>query len=340
MSGLRLPPASLPSRSSWLHDSATPTRQPMYKQRFSDTLSSPSTTSLQSSRRIPSRKRTMVKSSTHQQRSSGLDSIINIPELFDSILALLPFLDLVVVLGVNTTFREFILNSQRLQRKLFLLPSKPRSAREQRKHFDKKGIFSPYLGSYACLNLLAERNPSPVTLCPFLLAPSHSPRIARLSARAAEAYFWPRMYLTDPPCAHVHVNFAYGGTNKQGRYEMLEASRTIFRRGGVTLWAIEEALSQIGSIKVRLGDLIKSRRGRSKTGETRENLILHDTTVVEQVVRCQKRYKCKLSMILGATTIRLHGDPVTSEEASNSTTPLGGVKALFGLHPQKIRFED
>jgi hypothetical protein len=280
----------------------------------------------------------MLKSST-QQRSSGLDSIINIPELFDSILAHLPFLDLVIALGVNTTFREFILNSQKLQRKLFLLPSKPRSAREQRKHFDKRGIFGPYLGSYACLNFFAERNPSPVTLCPFLLEPSHSPRTAHLSARAAEAYFWPRMYLIDPPCAHAHVNFAYGGTNKQGRYVMLEASRTVFRRGGVTLWAIEEALSQIGSIKVRLGDLIKSRRGRYKTGETRENLILHDTTVVEQV-RCQKRYKCKLSMILGATAIRLHGYPIASEEASNSTTPLGGVKALFGLHPQKIRFEN
>jgi hypothetical protein len=282
----------------------------------------------------------MLKSSTHHHRASGLEVIMNIPELFDAILDQLPFLDLVLATGVNTKFREFILNSQRLQRKLFMRASKPRTALEHRKHFDKKGIYGPYLRSHACLNVLSDLEPPPVTLCPFLLEPSHSPRTAHFSTRAAEALFWPRMHLTDPPCAHAHVNFTYGGTNTQGVYVMVEAGRTIFRRNGVTFAAIEEALSQLGSVKVRNGDVIKSRKGRYKTGETRENLILYNTTIAKQVVRCQKRYKCKLSMVLRATTIKLHGDPVISEEATKSTTPLGGIKALFGLNSQKIRFED
>jgi hypothetical protein len=52
----------------------------------------------------------MLKSS-RLQRTAPLNSFINIPELFDEVLAQLPFLDLVIATGVNITFRKFIFSS-------------------------------------------------------------------------------------------------------------------------------------------------------------------------------------------------------------------------------------
>lgn len=285
--------------------------------------------------------RTMSKASMQHQRAQYIDSIINIPELFEDILSQLSFLDLVIATGVNTAFREFILGSERLQRRLFLLPNKPQGTRRQRKFFDKSGIYGPFLESYDCLEVLGDLNPSPVTLCPFLLEPSHSPRTAHLSTRAAEAHFWPRMYLTDPPCAHAFINFTYNGTNTEGMYVLIEAGRSIYRRGGVTFAAIEEALSQLGGVKVSYGALSKSKRTTGKREERHVTPTLRQTTVARQVARCEKHYKCKLYMDLRATTIKLHGEPVVSGEmTSRSMIPVGGIQALYGMNARKIRFED
>ena len=200
-----------------------------------------------------------------------MESFVTVPELFEELLDQLPFLDLVIATGVNATFRNFIASSQRLQRKLFLLPNKPCGSKEHRRRFDKKGIFGAYMSSNTCLDASANLDSPPVTLCPFLLEPSHSPRTAHLSIRAAKARFWPFMYLTQPPCVHAHVQFAYGGINEHGMYVLVEAGRTIYRRGGVTLAAIEEALSQSGSVQVSRGQSnMSSTRGCSKVEATKD----------------------------------------------------------------------
>lgn len=269
-----------------------------------------------------------------------MDSVINIPELFESILLELPFLNLVIATGVNSTFRDFTFSSQKLQRKLFLLPTKQQRSRRQQKHFYKEGVFGPHMKQDACLSFLYRGEPPQVALCPFLLEPSFSPRTAHISTRAAEALSWPRMYLTDPPCAHAHVNFVYHGVTSHGRYVLMEAGRSIYRRGGVTLAAIEEALSQSGTVVVRRGNTSSVQNYRAGEDEDCSNLFLRNTTVAAQIVDCEKRYKCKLGMDLRATTIRLHGSPFISDETTKATIPMAGKYALYGSCARKIRFDN
>lgn len=228
-------------------------------------------TSQNSTAKARTAKQIVLNPSTHHQHTVAMESFVTVPELFEELLDQLPFLDLVIATGVNATFRNFIASSQRLQRKLFLLPNKPCGSKEHRRRFDKKGIFGAYMSSNTCLDASANLDSPPVTLCPFLLEPSHSPRTAHLSIRAAKARFWPFMYLTQPPCVHAHVQFAYGGINEHGMYVLVEAGRTIYRRGGVTLAAIEEALSQSGSVQVSRGQSnMSSTRGCSKVEATKD----------------------------------------------------------------------
>ncbi|GAB7323710.1 hypothetical protein MBLNU13_g07178t1 [Cladosporium sp. NU13] len=250
-------------------------------------------------------KSTITLKSSSPQRTAPLDSLVNIPELFEEVLVQLPFLDLVIATGVNTTFRKFIFSSQRLKRKLFLLPTKPQGSRKQRKHLDTNGIFGAFTSHDDCLNSLAELNPPSVLLCPFLLEPSHRLRTAHLSTRVAEAQLWPHVYLTNPPCVHAHVYFTYGGTNSEGAYVLVQASRSIYRRDGVTLTAIKEALEQSGSVKVSHGGLVGSQRGRLKVGQKHGHRPVYNTTVKAQVARCEKRYKW-LSQMNGTFETQLH----------------------------------
>lgn len=206
----------------------------------------------------------MLKSSL-PQCTTPVDALLNVPELFEEVLAQLPFLDLVIATGVNTAFRKFTFSSQRLKRKLFLLPTKPHGSRKQRKHLDTNGIYGAFMSFGDCLNGSTGLNSPAVSLCPSLLEPSYRPRTAHLSTRAAEAQLWPHVYLTNPPCVHAHVYFTYGGTNSEGAYVLVEAGRSIYRRDGVTLTAVREALEQSGSVKVSHGVLIGSNRGRLST---------------------------------------------------------------------------
>ena len=280
----------------------------------------------------------MLKSSL-PQCTAPVDALLNVPEPFEEVLAQLPFLDLVIATGVNTTFRLFIFSSPRLKRKLFLLPTKPQGSRKQRKHLDTNGIYGAFMSHNDCLNNLDALNSPSVSLCPSILEPSHHLRSAHLSIRAVEAHLWPYFYLTNPPCVHAHVYFTYGGTNSEGVYVLVEAGRSIYRRDGVTLTAIQEALEQSGSVKVSHGGLVGTQRGRFKVGQKHAHQPVYDTTVKVQVVRCEKRYKCKLSLVLKKTTIKLHGDPVVSEEGTGSMVPVGGIQALY-MSARKIRFKD
>jgi hypothetical protein len=75
-------------------------------------------------------------------------------------------------------------------------------------------------------------------------------------------------------------------------------------------------------------------------GQKHEDRPKYNTTVAEQVERCEKRFKCKLSLVQKDTTIKLHGDPVLSEESTSSMIPVGGREALYGMKARNIRFED
>jgi hypothetical protein len=259
-----------------------------------------------------------------------MDAIINIPELLEEVLSLLSFPDLVMTTGVNHTFRNFIFTSHKLQRKLFLLPAQPPSSRLERKHFSQSGIFGTFLNTNKIMHDLAKQRQ--VTLCPFLLKPSYFPDtpIAHLTVRAAEARFWPNMYLTNPPCAHAHIRFSYHGIDFQHTQIVIEASRSLYRHGGITFMAIEEALHQLGSVTIRVG------KSKATTTVQRRN----GRTLSAEVERLQDHFECKLSMDVRATSIRLHGVPVMSEEVSSSLMPMGRPQGLRAWGAQKIRFED
>jgi hypothetical protein len=268
--------------------------------------------------------------------AATMDSIINLPELFEEVLHQLPFLDLVIATGVNHTFRNFISSSPKLQRKLFQLPSFPPRSEAEQKHFSKQDIFGRGFKQDICLNFGTGGKPATVTLCPFLLEPDCEPNtpIAHLTARAAEANFWPNMYLTDPPCAHAQIFFSYIGIyGIYGEKQMtVEAYRTVFRWEGVTLTTIEEALSQTGAVTIR------KRNGKRNIGVR----TIHGTTLSAEVESHQERHRCELSMDVRATTISLHGIPIRSDEASFVMMPmkgLQGVTATWG-GARKIRFEN
>jgi hypothetical protein len=265
-----------------------------------------------------------------------MDSIINLPELFEEVLHQLPFLDLVMATGVNHTFRNFISGSQKLQRKLFQLPSPPPKSEKEQKHFNKSGVFGSWLDQDICLSLATRQAPPTVVLCPFLLEPSCIPNtpVAHLTSQAAEASFWPNMYLTDPPCAHAQIFFSYFGIYgvHREKHITVEAHRAVYRWDGVTLITIEEALSQAGAVTIR------KRNGKRSIGVR----TIHGTTLSAEVERLQERYRCELSMDVRATTISLHGIPVRSKEAPFVVMPmkgLQGVPATWG-GARKIRFED
>lgn len=268
--------------------------------------------------------------------AATMDSIINLPELFEEVMYQLPFLDLVIATGVNHTFRNFISSSPKLQRKLFQLPSLPPKSEKEQGHFSKQGIFGRYLNQDICLSFGTGKKPPTLVLCPFLLEPDCEPNtpIAHLTARAAEANFWPNMYLTDPPCAHAQIFFSYIGMyGVYGEKQIIvEPYRAVYRWNGVTLMTIEEAISQDGAVTIKKGN------GKRVTGAR----TIHGTTLSAEVERHQKLYRCELSMDVRATTISLHGIPLRSEEAPFVMMPMKGLQGVSaawgGAH--KIRFED
>jgi len=123
-------------------------------------------------------------------------------------------------------------------------------------------------------------------------------------------------------------------------YVLVEAGRSIYLRDGVTFAAIQEALEQPGSVQVSHGRVVTSTGGRRKIGQKHEDRPKYNTTVAAQVERCEMRFKCKLSLVLKDTTIKLHGDAVISEESTSSMIAVGGREALYGMSARKIRFED
>jgi hypothetical protein len=107
----------------------------------------------------------------------------------------------------------------------------------------------------------------------------------------------------------------------------------------VTFAAIQEALEQSGSVQVSHGELVKKERRKRKIAQKHAHAPVYTTTIKEQVAKCEMRYKCKLSLVLQDTTVKLHGDPVTTKEATGSVASLGGIQALY-MNARKIRFED
>lgn len=261
-----------------------------------------------------------------------IDKVANIPELMEEILFQLPFLDLVLATGVNYTWRNIIYSSAKLQRKLFRLPSKELFGK---RFVDKHGVVGRRMNQKQCLD--NDNEGWTATLCPFLLAPGYgyNYRSAFLTERAARATFWPYMYLTNPPCAHAHVDFTYKGVSKYGTLIIVEGGRSLYRRDGVTIVAIEEALYQSGAVKVKA-----IAKNSQHTPQTAWGTCIQKTTMWAQIAFCEKVYKCKLAIDFAETQIRLHCNPVAPEGTIRLAVPYRFKHMSTAVPVRKIKFED
>lgn len=124
---------------------------------------------------------------------------------------------------------------------------------------------------------------------------------AHLSERAVAAPIWPDIFLTNPPCAHAVVTFVYTCNMGCGVNLVLEATRSLYRRRGVTLLAVEEALSQTGAV-------------RTRQSNQRKGNLEQATTVYEMIRISERTHKRKMHLDRKMTSIRLHGDPLPTEE--------------------------
>jgi hypothetical protein len=236
---------------------------------------------------------TMKTSKTATKRSlHAMDTVINTAELFEAILEQLPFLDLVLASGVNHRFRDFINRSKKLKRKLFILPA------ASAKHKPNKcGV----IGSSTTQEDLLE-NPiqEPINL-PSLLVNSAIPQTAHLSERAVKTTFLPYdKYLTQPPCAHITVHFTYVCITPDQTHVQLEATRSSYRKKGVTLLSIRQMLFQSGAVKMRSGD--------RKQFKINQGSFRYNKTIYDEIELAERFYGCKMKIHLAQTTIGLYAN--------------------------------
>jgi hypothetical protein len=228
-----------------------------------------------------------------------MDAVINTAELFEAILEQLPFLDLVLATGVNHRFRDFINGSKKLKRKLFILP-----ATSAKHKLNKRGVIG---SSITQEDLLENPIQEPVMLLPSLLVNSTIPQTAHLSERAVKATFLPYdKYLTQPPCAHITVHFTYVCITPDETHIQLEATRSSYRKKGVTLLSIRQMLFQSGAVKVRSGD--------RKQFKNDQGFFRYDTTMHDEIDLAERFYGCKMKIHLAQTTVGLYANILPQEE--------------------------
>jgi hypothetical protein len=226
-----------------------------------------------------------------KQSLQAMDSVINTAELLEAILDRLPFLDLVLATGVNHRFRDFINGSKKLKRKLFVLPVASTNHKS-----NKCGV----IGSRITQAELVE-NPieEPVDLLPSLLENSAIPQTAHLSERALQATLLPcNKYLTQPPCAHMTVHFTYVCVTPDETHVQLEATRSSYRKKGITLLSIQQMLFQNGAVKFRSGDRKKFKNDQGR--------FRHNTTMHHEIELAERFYGGKMKIQLAQTTIGLY----------------------------------
>jgi hypothetical protein len=97
---------------------------------------------------------------------------------------------------------------------------------------------------------------------------------AFLDKRILESNAWPHMYLTDPPCACVHIDADYADDSSYG-CSVLRARRCVYDPAGVTFGAIYNALHERGPVAIY-------RRRKYAMTDT-ENKFLPETTIREQL---------------------------------------------------------
>ncbi|KAM0703186.1 hypothetical protein Q7P35_009124 [Cladosporium inversicolor] len=224
-------------------------------------------------------------------------AVINIPELLESILSHLPMKDLFAASRVNKAFHRLIETSPTLKRKLFLLPgeSQPKYWQLVRNWITGKyrTVIAPTSEIFGTLpasedafgkpSLVARVNPllklEGRKKMDMLVKKMVLPRevvldSAILDKRILDSKAWPHMYLTDPPCACVHIDVDYADTSLIG-CTVLRARRCVYDPAGVTFGAIHDALHEKGP------DAIYERRKHAQVDS--EMCIEHETTIREQL---------------------------------------------------------
>lgn len=223
-------------------------------------------------------------------------AVINIPELLESILSHLPMKDLFVASHVNKAFHRLIETSPTLQRKLFLLPGKsqPHYWQPVRNWITGKyhavvapssEIVGPLPASEDALgkpSLVARVNPilklegrkKMDMLIKRMVLPREDLDSALLDKRILGSKAWPHMYLTDPPCACVHIDVDYAATSLIG-CTVLRVRRCVYDPAGVTFGAIHDALHEKGPVAIY-------ERRKYAQGDS-EMCIEHETTIHEQL---------------------------------------------------------
>jgi hypothetical protein len=187
-------------------------------------------------------------------------------ELIELILSDLPLLDIIAASAVNKTFRNVILNSPMLQRKLFLRPTNalPRYWLPLEQYHDRtlfrtvtvdpdSSIFQPTSESRLDQHNFPLRV---VSTCPLLKRPNEakgswtpyetfhqSIKWNSLSTSPHQWYLlptkeasgrWKQMFLTDPPRKSVQCTLRWEGWFRVVLDITLEATRYVYRQAGVT----------------------------------------------------------------------------------------------------------
>lgn len=246
-------------------------------------------------------------------------TVLNVPELLESILSHLPMKDLFITGRVNKTFYRLIVTSPTLQRQLFLLPGKGQpkwqllqSSIDGQKYASVASS-SDDASAFPSTNITKLGNPrSIVRINPLLELRRGSENkdmhidkamesrgildSAYLDERICESKAWPNMYLTDPPCTCVHIDVDYADTSLIG-CPVLRARRCVYDPAGVTFGAIYETLHEKGPIAVY--------ERRKFVWNDYELYIEHNTTMREQVELQEKEFyrPCHISFTDGLSIV-------------------------------------
>ena len=219
------------------------------------------------------RRRTSNWSST-QPTDNAARRLIDTPELLEVVLSHLPTRDLVRPTRVSKSFRHLIFNSPILLRSLFLRP--------QKEPFETVSLKSHKKASSGNHTEQAK-DYKIATLCPLLHKDwlpdltieerfrSEDHERAAIDMRAASAYSFTQMYLTNPPCVEVDIILVYSNkeTGKRnclpedrGRdtRDYISAAHRIRKETGVTFALLMEALYMNGSVTATTREIIDETR--------------------------------------------------------------------------------
>jgi hypothetical protein len=213
-----------------------------------------------------------------QPTIDAVGNVIDTPELLESILSHLPVHTLLPSTRVSRTFRNVTHNSPTLLRNLFLLPTKERSeamtgASNKEPDSNQRGrTYDEYKVATLCPLLSLTRQD--LTFDKRLEFADCETAVIKPSTTWADSFT--HMYLTNPPCTQVEVdfvstgsNFASSGYTNTSTEYTISGTRIIQMGTVVTFDAIIEATYTIGNVYIH----VRGREGIRM--HTRTNTTLH-----------------------------------------------------------------